>query len=483
MEQNEFQTLTKDVQEIKEEQRRLRDEQERLRESISGDGNRSPDEEKKNKDQGETKSDSGSEKSAKKESDQNKPDDKKKEDQQPKPPFKERARTYVRTHKKQVVLGAIAFVLLCIAAVLLFLYLRSYESTDDAQVDGHLNAIPARVTGTVLRVYVDDNQTVTAGQLLVELDPRDFQNALDQANANHSAAEAQLKAENPNIPITRTSNESTIANSESAVQSAQAGLIAAQQEYQSRLAMLRQAEANSAKAQQDLERYRGLVQREEISHQQFDTYFTAAKSQSEAVASARAGAEAAQKAINQSQSQLLQAQTRLDEATHNSPRNISVRESGVQARRAALLSTRAQADQAALNLSYTKIFAPVSGIVTSKTVEVGQRIEPGEQLLIVSQTDDIWITANFKETQLRKMHPGQSVDVSVDTFSHKYHGYIESMPGATGSRTSLLPPENATGNFVKVVQRLPVRIRLKNDQDPNHQLRVGMSVATKVWLK
>ncbi len=400
-----------------------------------------------------------------------------------KPPLKERARLFVQTHQKQVVLGAIGFAVLCIAAVFLILYLHSYESTDDAQVDGHLNAVSPRVMGTVQRVYVEDSQIVTAGQLLVELDPRDFNNALQQAKASYASAEAQLKAENPNVPIVRTTNESTISTNVDAVQGAQAAIVAAEQQYQSRLAMLREAEANDAKAQLELVRYRGLVQKEEVSHEQYDNYVAAAKTQAASVAAAQASAEAARKSIEQSRAQLSQVQARLEESKRNAPRNVTVREAAVEARQAAVLSAQAQSEQSELNLSYTKIYAPANGIVTNKTVEVGQRVEPGEQLLIVTQTEDIWITANFKETQLRKMHPGQGVDVRVDTYGRKYHGYIQSMPGATGARTSLLPPENATGNFVKVVQRLPVRIRLNEGENSDRLLRPGMSVEAKVWLK
>jgi membrane fusion protein (multidrug efflux system) len=285
------------------------------------------------------------------------------------------------------------------------------------------------------------------------------------------------------VPIIETSNQSEITSSQSAVQNSDQAILAAEQEHQSRLAMLAEAEANNAKAQQDLLRYRGLVQKQEISQQQFDTYVATAKTEAAAVSAARSAADAAQKVVEQSRAQLLQSQARLEQATRNAPRNVTVRQAAVQARQAALLAAQAQTDQAALNLSYTKIFAPAAGIVTSKTVEVGERVEPGQQLLVVSQTEDIWITANFKETQLRKMHAGQRVDVRVDAYARKYHGHIESMPGATGARTSLLPPENATGNFVKVVQRLPVRIRLNNGEDPEHLLRPGMSVEPKVWLK
>jgi membrane fusion protein (multidrug efflux system) len=359
----------------------------------------------------------------------------------------------------------------------------SYESTDDAEVDGHLNPISTRVAGTVQGVYFEDNQAITAGQLLLELDPHDFEVALDQAKASYASAEAQLKAENPNVPIVRTTNQSTISTNQDAVASAQAAIIAAEQDYQSRLAMLREAEANDAKAQIDLTRYRGLVQKEEVSREQYDNYVAAAKTRAAAVSAAQASAEASRKAIDQSRAQLSQVQARLDESQRNAPRNVIIRQAGVEARQAAMLSAQAQSDQAELNLSYTKIFAPVNGIVTDKSVEVGQRVDPGEQLLMLSQTEDIWITANFKETQLKKMHPGQSVDIHIDTYDRTYHGYVESMPGATGSRTSLLPPENATGNFVKVVQRLPVRIRLKNGENQDHLLRPGMSVEPKVWLK
>ena len=487
MQETDFQSLSKEVRELKEEQRRLREEQDRLRrQAADSNGDRSSDEKQSSRSEG--KSGQGHGKGLegqqqKTEDSPHKQEKQKEENEEPKPPWKERARIFLRTHRKQVFIAIVIFVVLCIAAIFLILYLRSYESTDDAQVDGHLNAISTRVMGTVSRVYVEDNQTVAAGQLLVELDPRDFQNALDQAKANLSAAAAQLKAENPNVPIIETSNQSEITSSQSAVQNSDQAILAAEQEHQSRLAMLAEAEANNAKAQQDLLRYRGLVQKQEISQQQFDTYVATAKTEAAAVSAARSAADAAQKVVEQSRAQLLQSQARLEQATRNAPRNVTVRQAAVQARQAALLAAQAQTDQAALNLSYTKIFAPAAGIVTSKTVEVGERVEPGQQLLVVSQTEDIWITANFKETQLRKMHAGQRVDVRVDAYARKYHGHIESMPGATGARTSLLPPENATGNFVKVVQRLPVRIRLNNGEDPEHLLRPGMSVEPKVWLK
>jgi membrane fusion protein (multidrug efflux system) len=296
-------------------------------------------------------------------------------------------------------------------------------------------------------------------------------------------AEAQLRAENPNLPIIQTTNQTTISTSGADVVAAQAGVVAAQQEYQARLANVSQAEANNAKAQMDVRRYAPLVQREEISHEQYDTVVANAKSQAAAVEAAQAAATAAQKAVDQSRAQLLQAQSRQQEANQNAPRSVQIRRAQLATREAALLAARAQVEQAALNLSYTKIYAPVSGVVNEKTVEVGQHIQAGEQLLVISQLDDIWVTANFKETQLRKMRANQPVDISVDAYDIKYHGYVEGMPGATGSVMSLLPPENATGNFVKVVQRMPVRIRLDQGENSDHRLRPGMSVVPKVWLK
>jgi len=502
MTESDYQLLTKDIESLKAEQQRLRDEQERLRRETehhddanksASNGNGQQKSEAKKDDcaehdqeekKGESQSNSGKDdKSGQNKKDDDKKDgDKKDEEYKPKPPLKERIRTYTATHQKQVMWGGIGFGALCIICFFLFLYLISYESTDDAQVDGHLIALSPRVAGTVLRVYVEDNQIVQSGQLIAELDPRDLDNALQQAKANYANAEAQLKEENPNVPIVRTSNQTSISTSDAGVQNAQAAVLASEKEYQSKLAAVNQAEANDAKAQRDLIRYRALVEKEEISHEQFDGVVATAKTQAAGVTAAKADAEAAQRNIDQSRAQLNEAQARLEESRQNAPRNVIIRQAALEARQAALLAAQAQMDQAALNLSYSKIYAPASGIITNKTVEVGERIEPGEQLLVLSQTSDIWITANFKETQLRKMRPGQPVDISVDTYSGKYHGYIESMPGATGARTSLLPPENATGNFVKVVQRLPVRIRLDQNQDRDHLLRPGMSVEPKVWL-
>jgi membrane fusion protein (multidrug efflux system) len=342
--------------------------------------------------------------------------------------------------------------------------------------------ISPRISGTVVGVYVENNQYVKAGQVVVDLDPRDYKVALQQANAAYGEAVAQLHAESPNVPIIVTTNQTTISSGQADVTVAEKAIAAAEQQYQAKLADLRNTEAQNAKAQRDVERFRPLAAKEEISKQQFDAVRATAESLAATVDSAQAGVQVALRELDERRAQLSQAQTNLEGAQQNAPRQAASRQATVDTRQAGIVSAKARVEQAVLNLSYAKIAAPVGGVVVNKTVEVGQRLQPGEDMLAISQIDDIWITANFKETQLRRMHAGQSVDVKVDAFGQTFHGYLENMPGATGAVTSLLPPENATGNYVKVVQRLPVRIRLKPGEDPQHRLRIGMSVEPKVWL-
>jgi membrane fusion protein (multidrug efflux system) len=400
----------------------------------------------------------------------------------PKKPFAQRARRYVKRNPGRVLLGAIALVLLIAGSVLLLAYLSSYESTDDAQVDGHLNMISSRIRGTVVGVYVEDNQYVKAGQVIVDLDPRDYKVALQQANAAYAEAVAQLHAESPNVPIIVTTNQTTISEGQADIVVAEKAVSAAEQEYEAKIADLRNTEAQNAKAQRDVERFQPLAAKEEISKQQFDAVRATAESRAATVDAARAAVQVSLRELDERRAQLSQASTRLQGTQENAPRQAASRQATVATRQASIVSAKAMVEQAGLNLSYAKIVAPVSGVVVNKTVEVGQSLQADEDMLDISQIDDIWITANFKETQLRRMHPGQSVDVKADAFGQTFHGYLESMPGATGAVTSLLPPENATGNYVKVVQRLPVRIRLKPGEDPQHRLRIGMSVEPKVWL-
>lgn len=489
MEDTKYLVITDELQRLRDEQQRLRDEQETLRRekapSTNGHGNGTGAQKDVAREKDTGKSAESEKSGGDKEKNEGKADDKNKDEEEnkPKAPLGQRAREFAHAHPKGILYGLIGFVVVCILVFFLIRYLNSYESTDDAEVAGHLNAVSSRINGTVMKVYTEDNQSVAAGQLLVELDLRDYQTMLDQAKANYAAAQAELEEENPNVPITRTANQTSIVSGDADVQAAQSGVAAAEQQYQAKLAELRQAEANNLKAQTDVLRYRPLALKEEISKQQFDSVLAEAKTRAAGVEAAQASAKAAQKAIDQSRDKLQQASTHLQQATEDAPRNIAIRRATVRSKEAALKSAQAQVEQAELNLSYTKIYAPVAGIVGQKSVEIGQRVEIGQQLVSISQTEDIWITANFKETQLRKMKPGQAADLGVDAFGKKYHGYVASMPGATGAITSLLPPENATGNYVKVVQRLPVRIRLKQGEDGDHILRPGMSVEPKVWLK
>jgi membrane fusion protein (multidrug efflux system) len=362
-------------------------------------------------------------------------------------------------------------------------YFDSYESTDDAQIEGHLNGIGSRISGTVTAVHFENNQRVEAGEVLVELDPRDYRVSLEQAKASMGLAASQLTAERPNVPITQTSNESVVATSAANISQAEATVAQAERDNDAAMADLRQAEANNTRAQADEARYRGLVEKEEISKTLYDQKLADAWADEAAVESKRASSEAARRVIAQRQASLLAARTQLSEAVQNNPRQLLLREATVQMRQANIAVFKSQVDQAELNLSYTTIVAPVAGIAGKKSVEVGEQVRPGQQLLAISQTDDVWVTANFKETQLKRMHPGQMVSVSVDALDRKFDGLIESMPGATGAVYSVLPPENATGNYVKVVQRLPVRIRLKRDQAGLDLLHPGMSVEPVVRVR
>lgn len=365
----------------------------------------------------------------------------------------------------------------------LWSYLNSYESTDDAQIEGHLNGISSRISGTVTAVYFENNQAITAGQMLVELDPRDYDVSVEQAKASMALAASQLTAERPNVPITQTVNATTVAVSQANIGQAEAAVAQAERDYESALADLRQAEANNNRAQADEARYRGLVEKEEVSRSLYDQKLADARANQAAVEARRASAEAARRVIAQRQASLLAAQTQLSEAEQNNPRQLLLREANVQIRLTNIAVFKSQLDQAQLNMSYTKIVAPVAGIAGKKSVEVGQQVQLGQELVTITQTGELWVTANFKETQFRRMHPGQRVTVSVDALNRKVEGVIDSMPGATGAVYSVLPPENATGNYVKVVQRLPVRIRLNRDQAGLDLLRPGMSVEPKVWVR
>ena len=376
----------------------------------------------------------------------------------------------------------IAAVVLLVAAFFIYRYLSSYESTDDAQVDGHVNSVSARISGHVISLNVRDNQYVTAGTVLVEIDPTDYQVAYDRAKAQFQDAQAAAAAAGVNVPITSVSTTTQVSATEADVSNARAGIQAARQQYDAAKAQLAQAEANNVKAQNDLERYRQLIGKQEISEQQFDVATAAAKASAAAVDAARANADAAQAQVTQAQSKLVQAQANYQNA-QTAPKQMQVIRSRAAEAEATALQRKADLDQAALNLQYTKIIAPVSGEVSNRTVEVGQNVSPGQELMKVIPLNDIWITANFKETQLHQMKVGQPVTIEVDANGRSYKGKVDSIAGASGALFSLLPPENATGNYVKVVQRVPVKIVLDPDQNKDQWLRPGMSVEPKVWLR
>jgi membrane fusion protein, multidrug efflux system len=376
----------------------------------------------------------------------------------------------------------IALVVLIVVGFFVYRYFTSYESTDDAQVDGHINSVSARISGHVTKLNVQDNQYVQAGTVLVEIDPADYQVAYDRAKADYADAQAAAVAAGVTVPITSVNTSSQVSASEADVASARAGIQAAQQQLQAAKAELVQAEANNVKAQNDLVRYKQLVDKQEISQQQFDQATAAAQASAAGVEAARATADAAEQQVTQAKGKLVQAEANWRYA-NTAPKQMQISKAKADSALARAQRSKANLDQAELNLRYTKIVAPVNGIVSDRTVEVGQNVAPGQELMKVINLDDIWITANLKETQLRDMRPGQRVTIEVDANGRKYNGKVDSIAGASGARFSLLPPENATGNYVKVVQRVPVKIILDPGSNNDHALRPGLSVTPKVWIR
>jgi membrane fusion protein (multidrug efflux system) len=385
-----------------------------------------------------------------------------------------------------------------IVAIPVYAYYSVRESTDDAQVDGHVVPISARINGTILSVLVNDNQQVKAGDELVRLDPADYQVALTQAEAQLASARANIAESNVNVPLTtintstliRTSSSQT-QESQAAVNSAQQGVDGARAKVLAADAVLAGRRADFAKAEKDLARFKDLVDKDEISKQDYDAAVAAERASAAAVDSAKADASASRHALDQAVAELGQAKARLvtamaqqRQSEEASPKQRQVSEARYKQAQAQARQAEANVNQARLNLSYALIKAPVDGVVSRKTAEPGMQLSIGQQIMALVPLDDVWITANFKETQLRKMRVGQKVEIEVDTYgsSHNYRGYIDSLAAASGARFSLLPPENATGNYVKVVQRVPVKIRLERGENRDHLLLPGMSVTPTVLL-
>jgi membrane fusion protein (multidrug efflux system) len=377
-----------------------------------------------------------------------------------------------------------AGLVILVAVFFLWRYLASYESTDDAQVDGHVNSVSARVSGHVIKLNVQDNQYVEKGTVLVEIDPADYEVAVAQARAEYADAQAQASAAGINVPIADVSTSSQVSGARGGVSSAEAAIKAAREQFAAAKSQIAEADANNVKAQNDLVRYKLLIDKQEISQQQYDQAVASAQGAAATLQAARASADAYAAQIEQAQGKLVQAGADLRTAG-NAPQTMRATRARAQSAQAVADQKKAQLDQAELNLQYTKVIAPVGGAVSNRTVEVGQNVQPGQEMMKVIPLDegDLWVTANFKETQLKSIKPGQAAEIAVDATGKTYKGHVDSIAGASGERFSLLPPENATGNYVKVVQRIPAKIVFEPGETKGHELRPGMSVVQKVWIK
>lgn len=390
-----------------------------------------------------------------------------------------------KNSRRKIILFAV-LALLIVGGGLFYWHSTFTETTDDAQVDGDLYQVSSRVTGQVIKVNVEDNQKVQAGDLLLEIDPKDYQVALEQAQANLASAQASALQANVNVPITDITTATTITTSGYDVQGATAAVAQAQKEAQAAEARVAQARANATKAQLDVDRYTPLVEKDVISKQQFDAAVAAAAANKAAVLEAEASVIAQQSAVTQAIQKLSNAKSQAAQSVKTGPDQVRAQQAKANAALADVKQAQAKVDQAVLNLSYTRVTAPTSGIVNKKNVQIGTNVSIGQDLMTIIPLTNLWVTANFKETQLERMRPGQSVTLKVDALGgRKFHGKVTQIGGATGSRLSLFPPENATGNYVKVVQRIPVRIDFTDLQEENQDfaLRPGFSVTPIVSVK
>lgn len=391
----------------------------------------------------------------------------------------------------------IAAVIIVVGGFLFWFHYRNHQSTDDAQVDGHLIPISSRVPGSVLEVLVHDNESVKRGQVLVKLDPRDYQAKLDNAQAKLAVAESRVLSANVNVPLTSATTRSDVSSGSASVSAAESAYqqaqLALQEASTSGLAFakanVQKAEAAHQKAQSDLERVKPLVAKNEISQQQFDAYSAAATESEGELTAARQNLALAEQTISVRQAQVAAANANLEraraglQAAQANTRQVRVSVANAASARAAVQEAQAEVETAQLNLEYTTITAPDDGVVTDKTVQVGQILSPGQALMIVVPLKEIWVTANFKETQLARVKPGDRAEVHVDMYGKTFVGRVDSIAGATGSRLSLLPPENATGNYVKVVERIPVKILLDPIPANEAVLRPGMNVEATIITK
>jgi membrane fusion protein (multidrug efflux system) len=378
--------------------------------------------------------------------------------------------------------------LLVVAAIVgvgVFIYVlqaRRFEDTDDAQIDGNISSIGPRVTGTVKAVAVTENQLVRVGDLLLEIDATDLAVSVAQAKAAVAQAQALLQAEDPSISITQTSNTAAVTGAASEIAGASAGVSAAQKDVEQLSARLVEAEGNARLAALERQRGEELWKGQAIPRADLDRRINVAESSAADAQAIKQALAAARQKVLQQQAQLVATKSRLTEVRQNAPKQVETRRASVLSRQANLELARAQLAQAELNLGYTQVRSPIAGIVAKKGVSVGDHVAPGQQLMAIAQTERLWVTANFRETQLERVQPGQPVDIHVDALDRSLSGRVESIGGTTGSRLSVLPPENAAGNYVKVVQRIPVRIQIDPGQPGIDRLRPGMSVEPKVRI-
>src|SRR5882724_5564155 len=400
---------------------------------------------------------------------------------EPAKPTQQKPKQPLSLFKRALIVGAGALVALALAGY--WYHGTFYEDTDDAQVDGYITNVASRVGGTVVAVHVEDNQPAKEGQLLLELDPTDLRVARDLARAALAQAQAQLHAEQSTTSVTETSNETLVKTSSSELVSGQAGVAEARQAVAQASEQIKQAEADDQLAALEKKRAETLLQSGSIAQAEYDRRAAAADASAAHLQASREGVEAARRRVDEQLAKTAAASSRLHEAKDNAPDVLEAKQAEVQLRQAGVDAARAALEQAELNLGYTRVSAPLAGVVGKRSVNVGDRVSPGQALLGVTQVTKLWVTANFRETQLERMHPGQAVTLHVDAVNADFAGKVESIAAATGARYSLLPPENASGNYVKVVQRMPVRIALLPGQSGFERLRPGMSVEPQVRVK
>jgi membrane fusion protein, multidrug efflux system len=384
-----------------------------------------------------------------------------------------------RSKKRWIVI--VAIVVVAVAGGFLWNYFSGFESTDDAQVDVHLYPVSARISGYIQKVHAEDNEWVTEGSTLVEIDPKDYEVALARAQATLDTSEASAKSSKIDVPVSSVDTSSQLKYTSSDIKNVEASIEAAEKQVAAAHARVVEAQAENVKAQDDVTRYRLLLAKEEVPKQIYDHAYAAAATDVAAIAAAEADEATAQQNVQQARSRLTEAQAHFEDAQAG-PQRVASTEAKALSAMADVQQKRAAVEQAQLNLGYTKIFAPVTGEVTKKVV-VGLNVDPGEQLLTVVPLDQVWVTANFKETQLKHMRVGQKADLELDSNGRTYHGHVDSIEGATGPTFSLLPPENATGNYVKIVQRVPVKIVLDPGENRDRQLRPGENVEAKVYIR